>query len=163
MTTSSPSCPRLSRASTSFLQDLQQARRGYPEHDAVETAQRPKVALIAVAGCDLAGDLGALFKVAADHQISRGCAGAVGLQIGPVASIEVSDEPGAPLAGRRLGIEQRLHFGTPLVALVGAAEAAQVMQAAKDFGKPRETSVEGRRDLGGGRRARGLTRDPAGH
>ena len=124
---------------------------------------RPKVALIAVAGCDLAGDLGALFKVAADHQISRGRAGAVGLQIGPIASIEVSNEPGAPLAGRRLGIEQRLHFGAPLVPLVGTAEAAQVMQAAKDFGKPRETSVEGRRGLGGDRRAGGLNRDPAGH
>src|SRR6266436_9948469 len=118
-------------------------------------------ALIAVAGRDLAGDVGTLFEIAADDQIGGGRAGAVGLQVGPVAPIEVSNELGASLARRRLRIEQRLHLGTPLGALVGAAEAAQVVQAAENFGKPRQACIKRRRYLGGGRRGGGVPRNPA--
>src|SRR5579859_1552041 len=104
---------------------------------------------IAIARRDFAGDLRALLKVAADGEVGGRRAGAVGLKIGPVAAVEMGDELGAPLPRWRFGVEQRLHLGAPLVALIGAADAAQVLQAAEDLGKPFKARLERRNRLGG--------------
>jgi hypothetical protein len=67
-------------------------------HDAERHLMSSELASIAVTGRHLAGDLGALFEIAADDQVGGGRAGAVGLQVGAVAPVEMSNELSTPLA-----------------------------------------------------------------
>src|SRR5208282_5982757 len=104
---------------------------------------------VGVARGDLAGDLGALVEIAANGEIGRRRAGAVALLEGAIAAIEACDHLIVALAGRRFGVDQRLRLIAPLLAFVRAANAAQKMQRAEDFGEPLQVVVVGgRRRLG---------------
>ena len=48
----------------------------------------------------------------------------------------------APVAARRFGVEQCLHLVAPALAFVGAADVAQIVQRAEDFGEPLQVVVE---------------------
>src|SRR5947209_9534378 len=78
-------------------------------------------------------NLRAFLDVAADrHRRGRGAA-SVGLLEAIVAAVEAGDHAGAALARGRFGIDQRLHLAAPFVALVGPADAAQIVQPAEDL------------------------------
>src|SRR6266571_1288279 len=91
--------------------------------------------LIGEPGGDVARDPRALVEVAANGEIGGRRAGPVGLLKAAIAAVEARRQALPPLAARRLGLEQRLHLVAPDLALVGAAQAAQVMQCAEDLGK----------------------------
>src|SRR5262245_34068340 len=112
---------------------------------------------IGVARGHLAGDLRALFQIAADDHVGRRRALAIALLIAAIAAIEAGDHAGAPVAARGLGVDDGLHLVAPFEALVGAAEIAQIVQRAEDLGEALEAAVErGGGDLGArGRRRRG--------
>src|ERR1700719_1548848 len=99
-------------------------------------------ALVAVAGGDLAGDLRALVEIAADNEIGRRSADPVGLLISTIATIEACHHPVAPLAVRRLGLDQGLHLVAPFHAFIGAAEAPQIVERSKNLGEPPQVAVE---------------------
>src|SRR3954463_5422525 len=79
---------------------------------------------------EVARNLDAFVDVAADRNGRRRRAGAVGLLEGVVAAVEGRDHAGAAVAGRRLGIDQRLHLLPPFQAFIVAADAAQIVQGA---------------------------------
>src|SRR5580704_1837482 len=90
-------------------------------------AAQPFSALIGVAGGDLAGDMSALFEVAADDDAGLRCAAAVALLEAAIAAIEARHHLIVAVTGGRFGLDQRLRFGTPFRAFVAAANAAQEM------------------------------------
>src|SRR5262249_12916126 len=67
-----------------------------------------------------------------------------------IAAIEAADQPLAPVAARRFGIDQRLHFVAPSLAFVGAAYRAQIVERAENLGEPLHVGLV--------RRARALSR-----
>ena len=109
----------------------------------VQIAEIP-IRLIRVTRRQIARDLRAFLDVAADRHRGGGRAGAVGLLKTVIAAVEAGDHTGAALAGGGLGVDQRLHFVAPLRPLVGAADAAQIVQRAEDFGEPLQVGVERR-------------------
>src|SRR5580704_311562 len=108
--------------------------------------------LIGVAGGDLAGDAGAFFQITADDDSGRRRAGAVALLEAAIAAVEARHHLVMAFAGRRFGLDQALRLGAPLLAFVAAADAAQEMQGAENFGQPLEVVVVGRRHHRGRRR-----------
>ena len=113
-------------------------------------------ASIRVARGDLAGDLGALFQVAADGDFGGRRAGAVGLLEPAVAAVEARHHPGAAIGGLRLGVDQGLHLGAPAIGFLEAADRPQVVQGAEDFREPLQAVIQRRgRRLRLGRMARG--------
>src|ERR1700712_4129089 len=98
--------------------------------------------LIRVTRRQIARDLRAFLDVAADRYRGGGGAGAVGLLKTVIAAVEAGDHAGAAVAGRGFGIDQRLHLIAPFGALVGAADAAQIVQRAENFGQPLQVAVK---------------------
>src|SRR5260221_428056 len=86
-------------------------------------------------------------EVAATDALRRGVAGAVALLVAAVTAIEARDHAQPPVPARGFGIDDRLHLVAPLLAFVGAADIAQVVQGAENLGEPLQAAVEG----GGGR------------
>ena len=116
-------------------------RRKRPREERLTAAR-----LIGVSRGDVAGDLGALFEIAADGNIGSRRAGAVGLLITAVTTIETCHDLLPPIAARRLGVDESLHLIAPLLPLVGPAQCAQVVQRTHDLGEPLQVAV-----IGGGR------------
>ena len=110
----------------------------------------PKERSVRVAGSDVARDFGALFEVAANGEIGGRGAGMVALLEGAVTAVEARDHAVMTLAIGRFGIDQGLGLVAPFLALLRAANGAQEMQSAEDFGKPLQVAVVGYRDLGNG-------------
>src|SRR3984957_16671995 len=104
-------------------------------------AGQPLSGLISVARGDLAGDMGALFEVAADDYAGLGRAAAVALLEAAIAAVEARHHLIVAVAGGRFGLDQRLRLGTPFRAFVAAANAAQEMQRAEDFRQPLQIVV----------------------
>ena len=69
---------------------------------------------------------------------------AVGLLKAVIAAVEAGDHAGAAVAGGGFGIDQRLHLVAPFRPFIGAADAAQIVQRAEDFGQPLQVAVERR-------------------
>src|SRR5271166_4268031 len=99
---------------------------------------------VRVARSHVANDLGAFFQVSANDEISSRRAGPVALLIAMIPAVEAGDHARSAVAAWRLGVDQGLHLVAPLLALIGAAEAAQIVQRAEDFGEALEAAVEGR-------------------
>src|SRR5919201_1804680 len=116
-------------------------------------ARRQDARSVRITRGHLARDLRALLEVAANDQLRRRRARAVTLLIAAVTAIEARDHPQPPVPARRLGVDQRLHLVAPLLAFVGAADVAQIVQGAEDLGEPLQAAVE--------RRHRGLGAPPA--
>src|SRR5580704_7520176 len=108
-------------------------------------AGQPLSGLISVAGGDLAGDMGALFEVAADDDAGLRRAAAVALLEAAIAAVEARHHLIVAVAGRRFGLDQRLRLGAPFRAFVRAANAAQEMQRAEDFRQPLQIVIVRRR------------------
>src|SRR5204863_1287504 len=89
---------------------------------------------VGVARRDVAGDLGAFVEIAPNGEIRGRRAGPVALLEAAIAAVEARDQSLAPLGARRLGIDQCLHLVAPRLALVGAAQGAQIMQRAENLG-----------------------------
>src|SRR5262249_4001705 len=92
---------------------------------------------------EVARNLDAFVDVAADRDGGGRAGGAVGLLEAVIAAVEGRDHAGAPVAGGRLGIDQRLHLVAPFQPFIAAADAAQIMQGAEDLGQPLQVAVEG--------------------
>src|SRR5580700_6644363 len=101
------------------------------------------LALISVAGGDIAGDMGALFEIALDDDAGRRRAAAVTLLEAAIAAIKARHHLIVAVARGRFGLDQRLRLVAPFLAFVAAANAAQEMQRAEDFGKPRQIVIVG--------------------
>src|ERR1700691_268451 len=102
-----------------------------------------RLRLIGVAGCYFARDFGAFLEVTPNGEIGGRSAGAIALLERAVTPIKARDHLLVPLAGRRFGVDQRLRFHAPFLALVGAANAAQEMQRPEDLGKSLQVSIIG--------------------
>src|ERR1700726_2515139 len=103
------------------------------------------LALVRVTGGDLAGDMGALFEVAADDDAGLRRAAAVALLEAAIAAVEARHHLIVAVAGGRFGLDQRLCLGAPFRAFVAAANAAQEMQRAEDFRQPLQIVIVRRR------------------
>src|SRR3569833_398358 len=99
---------------------------------------------VRVACGEVAGDLGAFVHIATNRHQRRRRAGPVGLLEAVIAAVEAGDHAGAALACGRLCVDQRLHLVTPFVAVIIAADAAEVVQGAEDFGQPLQIAIERR-------------------
>ena len=115
-----------------------------------------KAPSVGVAGRNISGDLGAFFQIAADDDARCRGAGAVALPKPEITAIEALHHLIVPLAARRFGVDQRLRLIAPFLSFVGAADAAQKIQCAKNFGEPLQIRVVRRGDLN--RRRLGLRR-----
>src|ERR1700757_4382778 len=93
---------------------------------------------VGVARRHLAGDLRAFLEVAANDQVGRRCAGAIALLVAAIATVEARNHTQASLSARGLGVDEGLHLVAPLLAFVGAADVAQIVQRAEDLGEPLE-------------------------
>src|SRR4029077_952158 len=102
------------------------------------------VNLIRIARGEVARDFRAFLDIAADRDGSRGRAGPVGLLKAVIAAMDAGDQACASLAGGGFGVDQRLHLVAPFRAFIGAANAAQIMQGAEDFGEPLQIAIERR-------------------
>src|SRR5436190_23238145 len=91
----------------------------------------------------LSRDFRTFFQVAANDDLRRRGAGAVAQLVAAVTAIEARDHTQAPLPARDFGIDDRLHLVAPLLAFVGAADIAQVMQGAENLGEPLQAPIEG--------------------
>src|SRR4029077_9157634 len=98
-------------------------------------------ALIGVARGDLAGDMGTLFQIAADDDAGRRRAAAVALLKTAIAAVEACHHLIVAVAGGRFGLDQGLRLVAPFRPFIAAAQAAQEMQRAEDFGKPRQIAI----------------------
>ncbi|GCC45064.1 hypothetical protein chiPu_0028816, partial [Chiloscyllium punctatum] len=109
---------------------------------------------VGIAGRQVARDFRAFLDVAADRDGSCRRAGPVGLLEAVVAAIEARHHARPAVARGGFGIDQRLHLVAPFGALVGAADAAQIVQGAEDLGQPLQIAIErrGRILRPGGRR-----------
>src|SRR5215475_5548485 len=115
---------------------------------------------VGVARRHIAGDLGTFLEVAANDQDGRRGAGAIALLVAAIAAIEAGDHTRAPLTARGLGVDEGLHLVAPLLAFIGAADIAQIVQRAEDLGEALEAAVEGGHPgFGARRRAGGRKRD----
>src|ERR1700686_4251130 len=85
----------------------------FPSPDQVRGLAFSDHALIGVAGGDLAGDMGALFEVAADDDAGLRCAAAVALLEAAIAAVEARHHLIVAVAGGRFGLDQRLRLGAP--------------------------------------------------
>src|SRR5215469_4752388 len=99
---------------------------------------------VGVARRHLAGDFRAFLEVAANDQVGRRCAGAIALLVAAIAAIEARNHTQTSLPARGLGVDEGLHLVAPLLAFVGAADVAQIVQRAQDLGEPLEAAVEWR-------------------
>src|SRR5262245_35504323 len=108
--------------------------------------------LVRVPRREVARNLDAFVDVALDRDGRRRGAGAVGLLESVIAAVEGCDHAGAAVAGRRLRVDQRLHLVAPFQAFIAAADAAQIVQGAEDFGEPLQVAVERRGRILGPRR-----------
>src|SRR5262249_38769917 len=97
---------------------------------------------VGVARRHIAGDLGTFLEVAANDQVGRRGAGAIALLVAAIAAIEAGDHARAPLAARGLGVDEGLHLVAPLLAFIGAADSAQIVQRAENLGEALEAAVE---------------------
>src|SRR6185369_2822679 len=93
---------------------------------------------VRVARRRFAGELGALVEIAPHRQFSGRRAGPVSLLITGVAAVETRGHAALALRARAFRIDQRLHFIAPAIAFRTLADAAQVVQGAEDFRKPRQ-------------------------
>src|SRR4029079_4093959 len=100
--------------------------------------------LVRVTCRQIARDLRAFLDVAADRDGGGGRAAPVGLLKAVIATVEAGDHAGAALAGGGFGVDQRLHLAAPFVALVGPADAAQIVQPAEDLRQPLQIAVKWR-------------------
>src|SRR5262249_3956435 len=123
-----------------------------PRAAGANRARRKDGGSVGITRGHLARDLGTLFEVAANDQLRRRRARAVSLLIPAVTAIEARDHPQPPVPARRLGVDQRLHLVAPLLAFVGAADVAQIVQGAEDLGEPLQAAVERRHPGLGARR-----------
>ena len=94
---------------------------------------RQSIDLVSVARSDIAGDLGAFFHIAVDHDIGGGCADAVSLLKAAIAAIEARDHLLVAGSARRFGVNERLRLGPPFLAFAAVADAAQEMQRPQNF------------------------------
>ena len=108
--------------------------------------------LVGVSRGDIAGDLGAFVEIAADCDVGRRRASAVGLLEPTVAAIEARDDLSPPVAARGLGVEQGLHLVAPLLTFVGPADRTQIMERAHDLAEPLQVVVKRRRCIALGMR-----------
>src|ERR1700759_240951 len=122
-------------------------------------AQRSENALIRVARGEVAGDFGAFLDIPADRYRRGRRAGAVGLLKAVIAAIKARDQPGAAIAARGFGVDQGLHLVAPFRAVIGAADAAQIVQRAEDFGEPLQIAIEWRSRVLCPRRMEGAERN----
>ena len=110
--------------------------------------------LVRVPRGQIARDFRAFLDIAADRDRGRGRAGPVGLLEAVIAAVEAGDHAGAAVAGGGFGVDQRLHLVAPFRAFIGAADAAQIVQRAEDFGQPLQIAVERRGGILGPRGSR---------
>ena len=99
--------------------------------------------LISVSRCDFARDFGAFIEISANCNIGGRRAGAISLLKSPETAIEAGHDLTAALAPGGLGVDQGLHLVTPFLPFIGAADRAQILQRAEDFGEPLEVAVKG--------------------
>src|SRR6266702_1835292 len=113
------------------------------------TSSRPGMTRksVRVARGEVARDLRAFLDVAADRDGGRRRAASVGLLKTVIAAVEAGDHAGAAFAGWGFGIDKGLHLAAPFVALVGPADAAQIVQPAKDLGQALQIGVKRRRHV----------------
>src|ERR1700719_230782 len=90
----------------------------------------------------VANELGPFLQIAADDQVRRRRTGAVGLLIAAVAPVEACYHPRAALGLRSFGVDQGLHLVAPLLAFIGPADAAQIVQGTENFRKPLEVAIK---------------------
>src|SRR5581483_8272827 len=109
--------------------------------------------LVRVARGEVARNLGAFVDIAADRDQRGRRAGPVGLLETVIVAVETGDHARAAVPARRLRVDQRLHLVAPFGAFIAAADAAQIMQRAEDFGEPLQVAVERRRGVFGPRGA----------
>src|SRR5262249_19930014 len=93
---------------------------------------------VGVARRHLAGDLGTFLEVAANDQVGGRGAGAIALLVAAIAAIEAGDHARASLAARGPGVDEGLHLVAPLLAFIGAADIAQIVQRAENLGEALE-------------------------
>ena len=67
--------------------------------------------------------------------------GPVALLKAAIAAIEACDHLIVAIAGGRFGVDQRLGFGAPFLALARVADAAQEMQRAQNLRQPLQVMV----------------------
>ena len=108
-----------------------------------EAQNRTTHVSIGIASGDFTRDFGALLEVTANGEISGRGACAIALLEGAVAAIETGDHLLVPFSGRCFGVDQGLRFVAPLLAFIRAANAAQEMQRAEDFGKSLQVPIIG--------------------
>src|ERR1700744_1239399 len=80
-----------------------------------------KMVSVGIARRQVARDLRALVDKGADRDHRGRGAGPVGLLEAVIAAVEARDHAGATVAGRCLGIDQRLHLVAPFGAFIAAA------------------------------------------
>ena len=106
--------------------------------------RRIRLSLIRISGCDFPGDFRALIEVASDCEVCGRGTCPVGLLETAVATIEAGDDLAPAVAARRLCIKQGLHLVAPLLAFVGAADRAKIVEGTEYLGEPLEIVVERR-------------------
>src|SRR5581483_7653084 len=150
----SSSCEGTGRPSFSSAYWIEPVMPGFGSVS-VPSRSKNSVGSVGIAGRQVTRDLRAFIDVAADRDQGGRGAGAIGLLETIIAAVEARDHAGAAVAGRRFGVDQRLHFIAPFAAFIAAADAAQVMQRAEDLGQPLQVAVERRgRVLGARGRAK---------
>jgi len=60
-----------------------------------------------------------------------------------IATIEFTNQPGAPFGRGALGVYQGVHLLAPSLSLFGKTQLAQIMCGAEDFGKPHQFIIIG--------------------
>src|SRR3954465_5450906 len=104
----------------------------------------PAAVSVRVTRREIARDLGAFLDIAADRHRRGRRAAPVGLLKTVIAAVEAGDHAGAAFAGGGFGIDQRLHLAAPFVALVGPADAAQIVQPTENLRQPLQIAVKRR-------------------
>ncbi len=124
-------------------QPVLEERLTLPDQVVIKAVQEGKC-LVRIPGRQVFRDFGAFLQIPANGDPPSRRAGPVGLLETVIPPVEGGDHAGAAIAGWRLGIDQGLHFRAPFLAFIGAADTAQVMQRAENFGQPLQFGIERR-------------------